>query len=207
MGNNLYVSKETGTVYKPVWLSILEDIPGGITIALGRVPTTTTELKAGTLLIEGDTTGVYQPVKAVRHNVIAQTDTYGTIIYVEAGHLFKIGDYIGRSLAGRPTSSTIAVVGSNGTGSYITITNSIGSLNLLETLYEKSAGGANASVNLYIPTCVLKNDVEVREADGTTLYNILASAVVRGTVDESLMPYPSDAAMKAGLSNRIQFLS
>ncbi len=42
---SLQVTKESGSIYDPVFLKILEDIPGGVTVKTDRFPTDTKELK------------------------------------------------------------------------------------------------------------------------------------------------------------------
>ncbi|MCK4447426.1 MAG: hypothetical protein KAW56_10145, partial [Candidatus Marinimicrobia bacterium] len=90
---SLQIIKDTGVAYDPVFLKILEDIPGGVTIKTNRFPTTTKEIKKGTLLnADASSAGLYNVIKSVRLTAAYASNV--TAMAVEAPHLFKVGEYI-----------------------------------------------------------------------------------------------------------------
>jgi len=199
---SLRVNKESGVVYNPVFLQILEDIPGGVTIRTDRFKTTTQEIKKGALLHEDLTSvGLYNVVKTAK--VIHAVASDATIMYVDPRNEFVVGEYIGGF--GTVHAPTI-----------LTITPGLVSNAVLlksKPLKGVASGailfeGAVAATNtpLYVASAVLRDTVEVRRDGVTTLLdNLFAGAVVRGTVDESEMPYFVTAADKVALTARIRF--
>ena len=198
---SLQINKETGVVYDPVFLKILEDIPGGVTVKTNRFPTATKEIKKGALLnADATTAGIYNVIKAVR--ITADADSNVTILAVEpADHLFKVGEYI--HLNGG-TSATIVVV-LPGT---LTIESALAHVDTPSgtVLHEAAAAVTTGSAALYAASAVLKNTIKIREDGVTTLLdNVFAAAVVRGTVDESELPYFVTTQAKTDLTARIRF--
>ena len=90
---NLQVNKETETQYHPLFLKILEDIPGGITLVSADLKTVTEEIKAGALLGEDPSTaGKFHLVKTAK--VYEAEAASGTALKVFKTHEFKAGDFI-----------------------------------------------------------------------------------------------------------------
>jgi len=58
---------------------------------------------------------------------------------------------------------------------------------------------------LYGANCILRDNVKVRDEEGNLLDNLFAGAVVRGTVDESELPYFVTDTDKTNLTVRIRF--
>lgn len=196
---SLQVRKETGVVYDPVFLKILEDIPGGVTIKTNRFPTTTKEIKKGTLLnADASSLGLYNIIKTVKLTATAESNV--TIMQVEpTDHLFKAGDFIhiyGASAGtiARVSATAIALAGAQAHKDTAT-----------ETILYETATIATA-VALYAADAFLRDTVEVRSGGiATLLDNIFAGAVVRGTVDESELPYFVTSTDKTALTARIRF--
>ena len=198
---SLQVLKETGVAYDPVFLKILEDIPGGVTIKTNRFPTDTKEIKKGALLnADATTAGLYNIIKTVR--LTADADSNVTVLAVEpADHLFKVGEYI--QLNGG-TSATIVVVAAD----QITIESALVHVDTPSgtVLFEAAAAVTTGSAALYDTDAVLRDTIKVRETGVATLLdNIFAAAVVRGTVDESELPYFVTDQSKTDLTARIRF--
>ena len=64
-----------------------------------------------------------------------------------------------------------------------------------------------AAAPLYTANCLLAQNVRVRKDDGTTLNNLIAGAVIRGTVNQSRMPFSAPTeAVKTPLTDRIRFV-
>lgn len=217
---SLQVISATETQYDPVFLKILEDIPGGVTIRTNRIPTTTKSLSPGTPL-NADTTsvGLYNIVKtallkrAITTSACVTIYVYGSDLPNAEGQEFIVGEWI--TIDGRGSSATIASISrgarTNGIGTdTIIFTAGGGGLNAtaaaLTKLAEASAAAITAAALKYTANCLLRDTVQVRLSSGYTLQNIMAGAVVRGTVDESCMPYTSPTeAVKTPLTARIRF--
>ena len=196
---SLQVKKDTGSVYDPVFLKILEDIPGGVTVKTDRFPTTTKEVKKGALLnADATTAGLYNVIKTVK--VTADGVSDATVVQVEpTDHLFKAGEFI---FLWGATASTITRVSTTA----IAVTEALGSAVVVDgaVLYETAA--AATATALYDTDAILRDTIEVRK-DGvaTLLDNIFAGAVVRGTVDESELPYFVTDQSKTDLTARVRF--
>lgn len=199
---SLQIKKETGVVYDPVFLKILEDIPGGVTVKTNRFPTAIKEIKKGTLLnaMTGASIGLYNVIKTVRATAAGVSGA--TVLAVEpTDHLFKAGEFI--FLSGI-TASTITRVSSTAIAVARTLLNTAGPIALGAVLYETAT--INTATALYAASAVLRNNIEIRKAGVETLLdNIFAGAVVRGTVDESELPYFVTSTHKTDLTARIRF--
>lgn len=197
---SLQIKKESGVVYDPVFLKILEDIPGGVTIKTNRFPTTTKEIKKGTLLnADASSAGLYNVIKTVRltHDTITAT----TVIAIEpTDHLFKVGEFI--FLYGG-TASTIIRVSTTaialGKATMGTTSGAISGAVLYETAIK------NTSTAKYAASAILRDTIKLRDEEGNLLDNLFAGAIVRGTVDESELPYFVTSQHKTDLTARIRF--
>jgi len=194
---SLQIKKEDGVVYDPVFLKILEDIPGGVTVKTDRFPDTTKEIKKGALLnaMTGASIGFYNVIKTVRLTVAGVTNT--TILAVEpTDHLFKVGENI--FLQGG-TAGTITRVSATA----ITVEAAHNVIASGTVLYEAAA--VDTATALYGASAILRDTIKVRDDKGNLLDNLFAGAVVRGTVDESELPYFVTDADKTALTVRIRF--
>jgi len=198
---SLQIKSESGTVYDPVFLKILEDIPGGVTVKTDRFPTTQKEIKKGALLnADATTAGLYNVIKTVR--LTADGDSNVTILAVEpSDHLFLVGEYI--QLNGGTSATLVAVL--PGT---LTIASALAHVDIPSgtVLFEAASAVVTGSAALYDTDAVLRDTIEVRR-DGvaTLLDNVFAAAVVRGAVDESELPYFVTDQSKTDLTARIRF--
>ena len=196
---SLQVKKDTGSVYDPVFLKILEDIPGGITVKTDRFPTDTKEIKKGALLnADAATAGLYNVIKTVKLTAAYASNV--TAMAVEAPHLFKVGEFI--HIYGG-TAGTITRV-----ASAAIVCAAISHATVVSTtiLDEANAAATTDYAIKYAANAILRDTIEVRK-DGvaTLLDNIFAGAVVRGTVDESELPYFVTDQSKTDLTARIRF--
>jgi len=217
---SLQIIKQTETQYNPVFLSILEDVVGGVTISTTRIPTTTKFLRAGTMLAESASSlGLYNVVKTAKLKRTLGTDACVTIyVYSSSlpnspGQEFKVGEWV--MIDSRGSAATIAAITigtkTNGIGTdIIYFTAGGGGLNCTAitgtVLQEGNNDLTTGATAKFTADCILRDSVRVRLESGYTLQNISASAVVRGTVDESILPYvcPTEA-VKTPLTARIRF--
>jgi len=204
---SLQIESETGVLYDPVFLQILEDIPGGLTIETGRFPTATKEIKAGAILsASASSVGLYNLVKTVK--LFDTIDTAACVtIQVYSNHELIVGEYIGRA---NLSAATIAAITKGVTSDIIVLTAGGGGFNIASlpggTLLQECAAASTASANvLNAASAILRDTIRIRSDGGTLLGNIFAGAVVRGTVDESELPYFVTPADKVLLTSRIRY--
>ena len=218
---SLQVTSAIETQYNPVFLEILTDIKGGVTISTTRIPTTTKFLFPGTpLAASASSIGLYNVVKTAKlKKTIGAASCVTIYVYSSSlpnspGQIFKANEYI--MIDGRGTAVTIASITigtkTNGIGTdIIYLTAGSGGLHCTAItgteIQEATAGGLGTGATVkFSAACLLRNSVRVRLESGTTLQNITAGAVTRGDVDESIMPFVSpDEAVKTPLTARIRF--
>jgi hypothetical protein len=172
---------------------ILEDIPGGGVIATSDLPTTLTELKAGTLVREGSD-GIWHVTKTAI--LVGAVPASGfTAFQVYNNHTFKAGDLIGTASGIGASGVRITSIAASGAGKdVITVGTSLSAvLPASGILIESSTSGfPNTTAFRYSPTAITTNTVET-----TASGNNGAGLMVRGRVRESEMPYPVEAITKA----------
>lgn len=199
---SLQVSKETGVVYDPVFLKILEDIPGGVTLKTNRFPTATKEIKKGALLnADATTAGLYNLIKTAKviHTVAINTN----LMYWDPRHEFKVGEYVNYGAAS--AASIVSITESGVVSVAVVLAHTLGiAIPNAAVLYEAASSGTTLA--RYAASAILRDTVEVRRDGVTTLLdNVFAAGVVRGTVDESELPYFVTAVDKTALTARIRF--
>lgn len=199
------IRKTSETAYNPVFLKILEDIPGGVTISTREFPTDLTELKAGTMLCESSSTaGLFNPVKNAKST---STQTSNVSITVKGPSLFKAGEFIGY-YGGKTLSTVSSVTRTAATTDTIVTATAVGALTTAAIIMRAAAASVTTAVKVthkYSPDSILRDNIACRNADFSTIGNVWAGAVVRGTVNESLLPYSVTAANKTSLTARIRF--
>ena len=141
--------------------------------------------------------GLYNVIKTARNT--DRVENTATIIVIEPkDHLFKVGDYIsagsGMGAGSIARVSTTAIELAAAIGGSGVATNTV--------LYEVKS---NKITVKYAADAILRDTVEVRDEKGDKLSNIFAGAVVRGTIDESELPYFVTYDDKTALTARIRF--
>ncbi|MFA7218067.1 MAG: hypothetical protein WC057_05650 [Dehalococcoidales bacterium] len=196
---SLQITKDSGSVYDPVFLKILEDIPGGVTVKTDRFPDGITELKKGALLnADASSAGLYNVIKTARLTATPSGGT--TVLAIEPeDHLFKVGEFI--YLYGT-TASTITRVSATAIAVAHTLVATGGAVSG-GVLYETAT--IATATPMHSADAILRNNIKVRDDEGNLLDNLFAGAVVRGTVDESELPYFVTTAQKTSLTDRIRF--
>lgn len=211
---SLQLSTKTDKQYHPVFLGILEDIPGGITLLTDRIPLATTEIKKGALLHSiistlGSTlasTGIYRLVKTAKV-AFGCTSANMITIAVYSNNEFKVGEFIGKE--GSFTGVTIRVLTKGAITDHVVLGDAggvgIGSTGVVSGTILEEKTSATVQTELYAADVILRATLQVRETDLTTLQNIFGAAVVRGTVNESLLPYFVTATDKTALTSRVRW--
>ena len=186
----MYRKKQTEFQYAPVIIKVIEDVTGGGTIARAELKGVIDELPPG-VVVGVDSNGLYHVVKTAKVSAIAAADA--TSIQVENGHLLKVGDAV--TVSG-DLSGAADVISSINTANVdydvIALAATIGAAAVGDVLVlaEKKAA-AGASKFLYTPEAVTMNKVD------TTVANQQSGLLARGSVNERVMPYPVDSAIKA----------
>ncbi len=142
------------------------------------------------------TVGLYNVIKTVK--VTADAALGETILAVNSNHLFKIDEYLYTNLEHAEkivavTPNTIEIAAALATGGVAT-----GAV-----LYETAT--VDTATALYDTDAILRDTIKVRDEEGNLLDNIFAGAVVRGTCDESELPYFVTDQSKTDLTARIRF--
>lgn len=177
---------------RPLMLEkVLEDIPGGGTVEKDDFKTTTSVMKEGAVLGK-DSNGIYHPVKTAELHEEAAVDA---VAYkVKKIHEFKVGDFF---MDAGKTSKAYAITAINtAEADYDTITvgTSLGKVLPVGTVMVQAAAQATALAGgsyKYSPEGIALNSVDL------TLANQGCGILVRGTVIQSLLPYPVDSSIKA----------
>ena len=185
----MYRKKETEFQYTPGIETILEDVQGGGTVARASVKAVIDELPP--LVIVGkDANGLYQVVKTAKMQAAAgATDVAYKVL---KNHLFVVGDVVTPSGLAKVAATITAIDKTNATYDTITVdaTLTAAAKDTLLVL-ANAAAAAGAAVLKYTPSAITMNKVD------TTVANQQSGLLLKGTVRESVMPYPIDAAIKA----------
>lgn len=168
----------------------IEDIPGGITVAVGDLGGD--EVKAGTPVGKDSQSGLYHVVKTAKMQATANNSA--TEYRVEKGHQFEVGDII--THASSKAAYAIASIDTDDPD--------YDAINIGTTLGEEVAEGAiifeaaeetaDSSAFKYTPVGLVGTTFDIVEDD-----NHLVDCVVRGSVLESVIP-PIHSEIKTALS-------
>ena len=142
---SLQITKETGTVYNPVFQNIIEDIPGGISFTVADLKALTEEVKAGAVIGEdGSTAGKYHLIKTAAMQAAAVAGAVE--LKVEKNHEFVVGDFITNG----QVSTEITVITTTHTDyDTITVTATLDALEevpIAAVLYQGASETSNAAV-------------------------------------------------------------
>lgn len=186
----MFRKKQSEFQYAPGIEKIIEDIQGGGTIARAELKGIIDELPP--LVIVGkDANGLYRVVKTGKVATVAAADAVA--IQIAKNHVFKVGEAvtIGGALTG--ASDVISAIDKTNTAyDTITLAGAIGAAKVNDVLVLVTAkAAAKAAKFKYTPEVITMNKVDV------TVANQQSGLLVRGTVNEAVMPYPVDDAIKA----------
>jgi len=187
-----YVKSETDTERSLCIEKVLEDIPGGLTVAQADFPDDTEEMLEGALL-GVDTNGLGRIFKTAElYEDEADTETAYKVL---KGHEFVVGDFITNSGLTGAAYAITEIDTSNANYDALTVGTTLGVAMLDgECLVQATAEAVAGSAALkYTLKGIALNTVDLT-ADND---NLGCGVLVRGTVNESLMPYPVDANIKA----------
>ncbi|WP_042373633.1 hypothetical protein [Bacteroides neonati] len=186
----MFRKKESEFQYAPGIEKIIEDIQGGGTIARAELKGVIDELPP--LVIVGkDPNGLYHVVKTAK--VTAIVSDASKKIQVAKNHLLKVGEAVTLGGALKGASDLITSIDKSNAGyDEITLAGTIGTAAIGDVLILASAkADAGAATFKYVPEAITMNKVD------TTVANQQSGLLVRGTVNEKVMPYLIDVAIKA----------
>lgn len=188
----MQITSGSVTGRKVVFENILEDIPGGVSLAVTRLDYSTSSkkyLKAGAPVYVDISTRVAQLCKSTK-SVVAIDATH---LYVPAGHHFKVGDSITDGLFNR----VISAISASSSG-YDVITVPSGLVITANTAYgEAPAGAGSAFASLaYTPNGMIKNDTYI--ADGNADVSVVKMGTYRSDALEYPLPSLYEIALRGG---------
>lgn len=177
---------------RPLMLEkILEDIPGGGTIEKDDFKSVTEAMPEGTLLAK-DSNGLYHPVKTAELYEEAAVDA--TAYKVKKNHEFKVGEFFMDAGKTSKAYAITAIDTSNADYDSITVGTTLGKVLAVGTVMVQASAQAatlGAGTYKYTPDGIALNSVDLTKA------NLGCGILVRGTVIQSLLPYPVDSNIKA----------
>jgi hypothetical protein len=188
----MQVFSDTGTERNQAVELVLEDISGGGVVEKGDFPTSSTGMKEGALLgVASD--GIYHLTKTAMVANAANTGANALVVY--DNHEFKVGDYVGNSVALTATSAVasgalITAVSASGAGVGI-ITCAWNGPAIAASGLLVAVSGLGRSPLMYTPVAVATNPVDL------TNQNNGCGLLVRGRVRVNRTPYYIDANIKA----------
>ncbi len=186
----MYRKKQTEFQYAPVIIKVIEDVTGGGTIARAELKGVIDELPPG-VVVGVDSNGLYHVVKTAKVSAIAAADA---VAYkVDKNHAFKVGEAVTNGGDLQAAADVISAIDkTNADYDTITLAGTIGAAAKGDVLVLASAkAAAEAAAFKYVPVAVSMNKVD------TTVANQQSGLLVRGTVNEAVMPYAIDSAIKA----------
>lgn len=193
----MYRKREREFQYPPGIEKIIEDVIGGGTVDRAGLRGAVfngkplDELPPLVVVVQNEN-GVYCALKTARLFEAAAEDA--TSIKVTKNHLFSVGDFVtvGGDLQGASDEIT-AIDKSNAGYDIITLAATIGAAakgSILVQAKDKQAAG-NATLPYDGEVVLTMNKVDL------TVANQQSGLLVRGTVNESCMPFPIDKGIKA----------
>jgi hypothetical protein len=200
MSLNVYMSSDSDVA--PVIQKCLEDVPGGLTLVTSEIPDAITCIKSGTIVEFSEATRLAHVVKTAVKN----TTESGTDYKVNKNHLFKVGDYIAKTV-GSAAYAITAIDTTNASYDTISVATTLGSLTDLDVLFQSSAAGASAAAYKYTAGGFVKETISFVNPPlwDNKKTNAVITVMQRGTVYENRLPYSATAAIKTALGAGLRF--
>jgi len=187
-----YVKSESYTERSLCVEKILEDIPGGLTVAQADFQSDTEEMLEGALIgVDANGLGhIFKTAELYEDETDAETD-----YKVLKDHEFVVGDFITDSGLDGAAYAITEIDTSNNDYDVLTVGTTLGhAMSEGECLVQATAEAAAGSAALkYTLKGIAMDQVDLTDDND----NLGCGVLVRGTVNESLMPYPVDDNIKA----------
>lgn len=176
----LHLKKESAKSGKVIFQKVLETARGGFTLDPSGLSDGDV-IPAGTPVAFDESTRMAKILKTAR--VYETAGGSATAYKVEKGHVFKVGDFIGKTAGGAAYAIT-SIDTSNAAYDTINVGTTIGAATEGDALFHSSASGASAAAVIVAAKGLLYDDVEVSD-------DVSLSVVVRGTVYARRAPVPT----------------
>lgn len=188
----MYVKESTEYQNPLVIVNLIEDKVGGGTVAKADL-VSTDELKPGAVVGE-DANGLMHVVKTLK--VYENAANNVTAYKVYKGSEAKVGDAIATNKFASAAVAITAIDKTNADYDAVTVGATLGVAVVAgEVLVQANAtAAAGAGVYKHTPVGITMNAVDL------SVSNQQSGILVRGTVNESLLPYPVNAGIKEKLS-------
>jgi len=195
----MYRTSETDTERVLCIEKILEDIPGGGVVDPDDFKTTTTTMLEGTVLGK-DANGIYHVFKTAKLQANAADDA--TDYRVIKGHEFVVGDVIVDSGLAGASQTITAITTTEDDYDTLTVGTTLGHAIVAgESIVQSTEEAVAGAATLYVtPAGIATNSVDL------TKDNQGCGIMIRGTVNESLLPYPIDTLVKAYLKDERAYI-
>ena len=181
----MFNNKETEYQYHPVIIKIIEDKPGGGTLAKADFPADSKEAAPG-IVVGEDSNGLLRAIKTAK---ITATAAANATTYTAAGHSFKVNDFVTKDgLAGAAVKVT-AVTTDTFTVSATMTAAASGDI----IVQAKAAADAGSAALVYTPIGVSMSKVDL------TVDNQPTGVLIRGSVNKAQMPMPLSVSIAAKL--------
>ena len=186
----MQITTDSVTGKKVVFESILDEIPGGVSLEvvtrLDYLTAGKEYLKAGAPVYVDLSTRIAELCKTTKSAVAIDA----THLFVAAGHHFKVGD----SITDASFSRIISAIAASGTTHDI-LTVPSGLVITANTVYNQAAAGEASAFSAYAhtPNGLIRDDVYIKDG------NADVAIIKMGTVREDALDYPLSAANKIAL--------
>ena len=192
---SLLIKKETETQGVPVFVTIIEDFPGGGTLdQTGLVSGAV--LKAGSLVKFDESTRLVNVLKTA--TITENATNVATDYKISKNSGLAVGEYLSAVVGGKAYAITVKDT-SNADYDLVSVGTTLGvALVVGDIAFQSSATGAAAGAFMYAVNGILRNSVDIEA-------NMGVAVVRRGTVYNRRIPSPAPAAVKTALQGLIVF--
>lgn len=195
----LQIKKKADKPSFPVFITVHEDYPGGVTLDMAGL-TEGDVILAGALLSVDESTRLAKVLKTalIVENAAAGATTYKIAKLVKnQPHLIKKAEVFAKAVGG-PSYAISDLDVSNADYDVITVGTSLGAMAVGDVLFNSAASGANAGALKYNVNGQLRSHAEVSQ-------NEFVPVVRVGTCYNRRLPYAAPQAVKDALKGQIIF--
>lgn len=199
----MYLKRENEFQYHPGIEKIIEDVIGGGTISRADFAGAVfngkplDELPPIVMVVKDDDTGVYHALKTALIHAASAADA--TAYQVGKNHVFTVGDAV--TLGGdfaKAADVITEIDKTNADYDVITLAGTTGAAAEGDVLVLAAGKAAAGAVTMKHGTAESELVITMNKVD-LTVANQTSGLLVKGTVNEAVMPFPIDKALKAKL--------
>jgi hypothetical protein len=191
----LIIKKETENQSVPVFVTIIEDYPGGGTLSQTGLVVGET-VKAGALVKFDESTRLVSVLKTA--SITENATNTATDYKISKGSGLVVGDNFSAVVGGKAYPITV-IDKTNADYDLVSVGTTLGvALVVGDVVFQSSATGASAGALMYDVNGILRNSAVVGN-------NEMVAVVRRGTTYERRLPSPVPSAVKTALQGLIVF--